>query len=391
MQWYGMRWLSGIIGGWLCFLCLLGVAWGGTLGDVNGDGAVGLPEAMNALQVTAGLRTPTSDSLLGFRKYFYVENGTYEYNVTSYGVPPAVPTPTVSTAIYHISAETVNGVPLLVVPDYQSSEAIPITYKGYYSIGSADVSYAGYSLDSGGITAFYWYNPAIIIGTSEMAKGDLIPNFYRITDTTNITTSGFDESTVLGLEDVTVPAGTFMKCLKVLRKNSTYSTAPTSSYATTNITVYYYAENVGPVKILSQTGKKELRYAKIGSAVYPQGAIRYAGTFSKTQDNATIGSGTFTFISSAANVKTKGTIILSSLVPPSVESYMVVSTDGVNLTADPDVYGDNPPTVNLVVSASPCTVSGSIVSSAAVSHHGGSGEPTTPPVITTTLSGSCLQ
>jgi hypothetical protein len=45
-----------IMGMLLIWFCMAGLSWGQTLGDVNNDGAVGLPEAIYALQVSAGVR-----------------------------------------------------------------------------------------------------------------------------------------------------------------------------------------------------------------------------------------------------------------------------------------------------------------------------------------------
>lgn len=359
-------------------------SWAGTIGDVNGDGAVGLPEAIHALQVTAGIRTQGIEPPLDFRKYFYVENGDYEYKATSCNAMfPG--TPTVFTSAYHIGSETVNGVPMLTRESQGSPGA---SVKDYYIVGSSNVSHAGYTSVSGGLTTSSWNNPAVIRGTSDMSKGDIIPNFLQTMDATNMSTVRYDESTVLGVEDVAVPAGIFTKCLKILRKVENINT--TAGYNTVSIGVLYYAENIGMVKSVSPTSTMELQYAKIGSATYPQNAIRYAGTFGQTMDNVASGSGTFTFVSGTVGGKTGGTVTLYGSPVPTVSFYQVISTDGVIFAADPAVYGDNPPVINLVASASPCTISGSIVpNTLTTAYHGTPGEPTTPPVVTITISGSC--
>jgi hypothetical protein len=48
-----MKKIMGVV---LVWFCMAGLSWGETLGDVNADGKVGLPEATYALQVLSGMR-----------------------------------------------------------------------------------------------------------------------------------------------------------------------------------------------------------------------------------------------------------------------------------------------------------------------------------------------
>jgi len=67
----------------LVWFCAAGLSWGATLGDVNNDGDVGLPEAIYALQVSSGIRPQGVTPQYDFAEYFMFP-GTLEYFVKNF-------------------------------------------------------------------------------------------------------------------------------------------------------------------------------------------------------------------------------------------------------------------------------------------------------------------
>lgn len=368
--------------------CVFGAitsSWAGTLGDINGDGTVALPEAVHALQVTSGLRPQAQSAAppVDFRKYFYAANGDYEY-LTSYDLanvepyitlpPEVIPASLVSSSIgYHMGSETVNGVAFLV----RQNRLTPAS-KQYYTVGAAGVAYAGNATGNTTGAAISWNHPPVMLGTSGMTQGTIIPNHYWTIPQpfdSGTPSSSYDEATFLGLEDVSVPAGTFANCLKMLKK------VTASSGSTSSISINYYAENVGMVKSVSLQGTKmELHFAKIGSVTYPQGVTRYGGTFSLSSGSAS-GSGTVIFMAGA----TSGGVVLTpqagGQAGPPFLYFRVVSANGRTFTADQTFYGGSVPQITLTVEPTPCTVAGSINTVASTTY---------PEATSITINGSCL-
>lgn len=216
-----------------CFVFVIVIpVWGGTVGDINSDGAVGLPEAIYALQVASGISSTSIEpaiSNVDLAEYFFVTNGEYLYQKTVY---PGSMQPTVSIVSYHCGSEMVNGVNMLTIEESGVG-------KSYYEVNSSGIVCTGYPSDNAATPSTTWVTPPIIRGTRNMTKGDIFTNFFLPVDSLSASSYlplFYEENIFVGIEDVTVPAGTFSKCLKLLRKNSSY------------ISVDYYAKNVGMVK-----------------------------------------------------------------------------------------------------------------------------------------------
>jgi hypothetical protein len=57
--------------------------WGQTVGVINNDGQVGLPEAINALQISAGIRTAQNLTVYDLADYLGKVNQAYVYDEVS--------------------------------------------------------------------------------------------------------------------------------------------------------------------------------------------------------------------------------------------------------------------------------------------------------------------
>lgn len=367
-----------------CFVfVIVNSVWGGTVGDINSDGAVGLPEAIYALQVASGISSTSIEPVISnvdLAEYFFVTNGEYLYQKTVY---PWSYQPTVSTVLYYCGSEMVNGVNMLTIEESGVG-------KSYYEVNSSGIVCAGYPSDMAATPSTTWVTPPIIRGTRNMTKGDIFTNFFLPVDLSSASSYQslfYEEDVFVGIEDVTVPAGTFPNCLKLLRKDFLY------------ISVDYYAKNVGMVKrITTFAGSSptfvtpnimELTFARIGDTTYPDNALCLgSGTWSKTIDGTPSGSGNFSLPIFLQNGKALGQVILTDYYMPSDLVISIVSDDSVQFVADPAIYGDNPPDCNITVSNG--TISGYVVEpQSATAHHNGTTEPVTPPVIIITLTGSC--
>lgn len=110
------------------------------------------------------------------------------------------------------------------------------------------------------------------------------------------------------------------------------------------------------------------------------------GTWNKTSDGEPSESGVFTFQYSLKDGGASGQITFTDFFGPDYNwQLMVISDDGIDFVPYPEVYGDNPPDLNLTISGG--SVSGTLVYN--VCHHG---EPAEDPdcwTYTAVLNGSC--
>lgn len=236
-----------IVGVSLLWICMTGLSWGASWGDINGDGSIGIPEAIYALQVNSGIRPLGGTQRYDMGEYF-MSPGTYEYRQKNYG--NTLSQPVVSQGIMSVSRETLGGKEYLVANnglDYYLSHSTGLFYSGYKSTPTSEIK---------------WFSAPIIMGSRSMAPGDVFTNFYEDPAGTLL----YRDFTFLGIEDVTVPAGTFVGCLKYAIKSQSPSNIRSE--------VSYFAPGVGLVKRsrlqtnygTSWTGyTNELISAKIGT------------------------------------------------------------------------------------------------------------------------------
>jgi hypothetical protein len=374
-----MKKITGMV---LVWFCMVGLSWGGTLGDVNGDGTVGLPEAIHALQVTSGIRSQALvQDAYDFTEYFPVAGGNYLYRITLVGGATTGPT----ALQIQTSTETLSGKTYLVLNSLTTQTGITSSSKNYYLVGNSETALAGYQ-SSSPTPATTWMSPAVVIGSKNMVKGDVFCNFFSRTDPANPTmTTGlhYEEYAFVGIEDVSVPAGVFTNCLKILNRTSG------------GVNLRYYAKNVGMVKrVFSNNSSTPSGYVQellnnltvncTGQGTWndpdyaPAGIIigrngQFAFTSYRSQDNK---------ISALLELKD----FSGSIVPSSSLTMSMVSSDGANFVPNPDVYGINPPT--LIVTVSNGALSGSYTYTSTLTHHGVAGEPVTPDVSVVTLTGT---
>ena len=128
-------------------------------GDINADGKVGLKEAINALNVTVGLRAVSSDTTYDIVDYSYSSDHDYLFNEEKYESD----TISESTFTASVSEQTINDQNMRVV-----------TYDGGSWAGMQEYAvYDGESLTVVGwhitfIPRTYWYTPGYIRGKSDM-------------------------------------------------------------------------------------------------------------------------------------------------------------------------------------------------------------------------------
>jgi hypothetical protein len=209
-----------IVGISLLWICMTGSVWGASWGDVNGDGSIGIPEAIYALQMSSGIRPLGGTQRYDMVEYF-MSPGTYEYRQKNYGTNMS---PFVSQGISIVSRETLGGKEYLVANnglDYYLIQSTGLLYSGYKSSPTSEIK---------------WFPSPILVGSRSMASGDVFTNFYEDPAGTLL----YRDYTFLGIEDVTVPAGTFVGCLKYLLRVQTSASIQTQ--------VQYYAPGVGMVK-----------------------------------------------------------------------------------------------------------------------------------------------
>jgi hypothetical protein len=358
----------------LAWLCMVGLSWGGVLGDVNGDGAVGLPEAVHALQVSSGIRPQAFvQDTYDFTEYFSALNSRASYRLTQFG--NALPNPSVVDV--QVSNETIDGKNYTVWGESTISAGITQTSKTYFLTGPAGVAKAGLSGSMG--TTITWMNPAVTIGSKSMAKGDIFSNFYSKTENSMTTGLYYEEYVFAGIEDVSVPAGVFANCLKMLNRRAS------------GVYLRYYAKDAGLVKRVFSANNATMPSGYTFELISSLAAhCTGDGAWSDPDNPTGARNGLFAFTSyNPQGGKNTGILELKQFndfhVPPSSQTFSLISSDGVNFTPDPDIYGINPPTLNVVVSGG--SLSGSYTP-ATVIHHMSVGEPEPQSVRVITLSGT---
>lgn len=375
------KWIIGIV---LAWVCMTGSLWGGTLGDVNGDGAVGLPEAVHALQVTSGIRPQTVvQDTFDFTEYFTPVNSSYRFLVT----PTGGATTTPSEMQLLTTSETIDGKNYLVwnFPPTMPAGIITSLRKDYYLLGPTEIAWAYTSGEYTMMLSGGWMNPPLVIGSRSMQKGDMFCNFFKRTDPAMpyITTGiHYDEFVFAGVEDVTVPAGVFTNCLKILRRTGA------------GVYLSYFARNVGLVKYLYSNNEPSMTSGYVWElsfcAVNPTASCTGQGTWDDPDYPFTARSGQLAFTSYQFQ-DGKITALLElkefiAMTPPTSSMLSMVSTDGTHFSPDPDVYGINPPTLSVTISEG--VLSGSYTPTETLTHHLSVGEPVTQSVRVVTLTGT---
>lgn len=303
------------------FICLyfVGAAWGGTLGDVNADGAVGLQEAIHALQVSSGIRPQGVTSTYDLADYYYMVGARYAHRVTSYS--NSITTPYTYQYTGQVVQQLADG-KILVEPDYLEINSTGVWYNGY---------------KSGAETRLF--STPVRIGSRAMSPGDIFTTYY--VDPANSSTLNYRQQTFVGIEDVTVPAGAFTGCLKFL------TTIQTPTFERKDVT--HYARGVGMIKReriqspFASSGttppswlghKYELAEFKIGTSVFPVNSVFYSGTgtWQRTISGTPGASGVFTWDFSLPNLPAWGKLILYNYNSPSDLTAFLISQDGVHFS-----------------------------------------------------------
>lgn len=300
----------------LVWLCSAGLSWGATLGDVNNDGDIGLPEAIYALQTSAGIRPQGVVAQYDFAEYFPIV-GTFENRIKNYRDEASGGSYTVQ-GITEFKKETVDG-----------TEYISDGFN-YYQITPKGVFGVGYK--SGG--EIVWDDP-IQVGSRTMSIGDHFTVFYETSPGSGVRT--FREDIFLGTEDVTTAAGVFPACLKMMVKEM--SSSSSTAY------LRYYARGVGKVKQeflatpYASSSSMELVSADINGNTFPAGVVYYTGSGTWSEPEPSPGrTGDFTFQFSLGTLPAWGKLTLKGFVasiPPNTPSdytFILSSEDGIHFS-----------------------------------------------------------
>jgi len=303
----------------LVLVLACGLAMAETPGDIDGDDAVGLPEAVNALQVASGLKADMQN-VYDFSEYYSQPDSTYCYKTTYVDENGA------DSAGYEFEqaiSESLDNETVLVEIDHYG-------WRNMYAIRGNQMVYLGYE---GNGSEPVWNKPPRVIGTIEMKRFDVYTTCYEYAGEVNGLSC--TEYTFLGVEDVVTPAGTFKDCLKISRKYY-----PSSS----PFSLRYYARNVGLVKFFRASSYggtiRELAFAQVGQAAYPQDGFfsRCSGTYTfETVDGSTkTGSFTLNYIQTKSGFD--GAFVTEDYAARL--NYSVSSTDGTNFSGRDNRYGN---------------------------------------------------
>ncbi|WP_136808725.1 hypothetical protein [Desulfosediminicola flagellatus] len=300
-----MRKSISIVG--LALLCSGTIGNTAVIGDVNGDDLVGLPEAINALKISAGMTGTVSEDVkvYNFLDYYYQDNAKYVYKETwfddEYG------TPIISFITRTSDIETVEGQPR-------------------YSIDWGNgIDYATVSGDTVSFTLFTetgWEDsipqPPIPFGKTEMKVGDIIPSVYQWESDLK---PQFRKYVFEAVENVTTPAGSFDNCLMITREIA----------GSQNLRVEYFAKSIGLVKRIyisyNYRSSRELVAADIDSTIQLGNEVTTCeGTFSK--DGQTVGVLNIAYQDEGNGIY-KGSL---SADGDWYSNYEITSTDGTTFT-----------------------------------------------------------
>ncbi len=303
------------------FLGSYGVVWADTVGDVNNDGQVGLEEAVYALQVTSGMKTETSADSQTYDMNEYMEQAgcTYYYREVEYASGEV----RTGVGVDSFAIETVNEQTVLALTDEAGMWAGDVDY---YVIGDAKIEYLGYKW--GGDETYYdWYNPPIVIGLRSIKTGDKITNMF----TNSYNSIRYREYTFLGLENVTVSAGTFNDCIKILQKRSYKG----------RCNISYKAKGIGTVKNIRSDASGNGYFRELVNVKKADGTYISDNTICSVQgtwaaDGMTPNSGSLSMAYISQNLPIYTSVTLSGL-----NTFYLKSSDGSNFSPDPQAYSDD--------------------------------------------------
>jgi len=238
----------------------------GVLGDIDQNNAIGLPEAIYALEISAGVETTVENKTVDFKNYYFNDGAEFFYKRTSFDISTGNQSINYEYA-YHVAKE-LNGIPTLITCWYGAS-----TYQEYYVIAESDSKYF--------ITGDYWngnYDGQVLIGTNKTTPGDVYSSTYEINQFPY-----WSEYKCMGFEDQETSAGTFKDCLKMSR---------IFSYEWGVLFSHYYP-NVGLIKQVYASNENsyslELVACRTNTMTYPSNMEiqRYSGTWTNGSSQAT--------------------------------------------------------------------------------------------------------
>ncbi|MBF0452887.1 MAG: hypothetical protein HQK75_19455 [Candidatus Magnetomorum sp.] len=268
-------------------------------GDINGDAVIGLPEAIYALGVTAGLNSQDTSETYDFKNYYFVDGSEFFYKKTYYDE-----TNSKNAVIYeyaHHLAKEIDSQMTFIECWYSG-----YTYQEYYSIDDQNRYLSNGDYWNG------WYDGPIQIGSNAMMPGNIFSSIYQV--------NAFPywcEYKILGIEDVQTQAGLFKNCLKI-SKISSYKWGVLFSY---------YALNTGLIKQIYASDNESYTLELIGT-LNGQTAIpenlsikRYSGNWNISSPQA-FDSITFYYLPQNGNI---ATLIFHNF--PFTGQFKIVSLD----------------------------------------------------------------
>ena len=273
-------------------------------GDINNDHVIGLPEAIYALGVTAGVYDQKNLETYDFKNYFFVDGSEFFYKKNYYD-EIAGQNLDIYEYVHHLAKE-INGQKTFIECWYSGS-----TYQEYYTINYLTLYLAIGDYWNG------WYDGHIQVASTSFAPGDVFSSLYKIN-----ALPYWCEYKFLGLEDVETQAGVFKDCLKISKINA-YEWG---------ILFSYYALNTGLVKQVYASSNDsyilELIATKNKTATYPDNLDikRYNGSWN-IASTSTSDSITFFYLPQNGNL---GTLIFHNF--PFIGQYKTISlesTDGL--------------------------------------------------------------
>ncbi|WP_136808722.1 hypothetical protein [Desulfosediminicola flagellatus] len=216
-----------------------------TVGDIDGDNLVGLPEAINALSIAAGgSEITTGTKSYNFLEYFFQDKSTYIYTSTTISIdePPGT-----FDKVIHSELSQENGENLLVIHYNNDTDYVSISEN---VLSFSKFTYPDYSqYPTSPILIEQYPTPPIKFGLTNMKVGETLRTIYqRFPDTPFI----IREYTFLGIEDVITPAGLFPDCIAIKRTLSNWSSNR----------IEYFAKGVGRVKRVV-TGTSDNYYSTV--------------------------------------------------------------------------------------------------------------------------------
>jgi len=287
----------------LLMCCITQTIHAGVLGDIDQNNAIGLPEAIYSLEVTAGMKASDETNTVDFKNYYFNDGAEFFYKKISFDSSTGTQLINYEYA-YHVAKE-LNNVPTLIECWYGSS-----TYQEYYSTVDNNSNYY--------ITGDYWngyYGSNIQIGTKTMTAGDVYSSTYEINQFPY-----WCEYKCLGFEDIETPAGQFKDCLKMSK---------IFSYEWGVLFSHYYP-NVGLVKQVYASNQNsftlDLVACRTNTVTYPANMEiqRFSGTWTNASSQATDSLG-FIYLPQSEHV---GILILNNF--PVLYQYQAISLESDN-------------------------------------------------------------